>query len=76
MSSEVIEARLISAFLSLKEKEKCLLKSWMQKLFLTYLAALKSISITKSIDALLTFERARALTMHVLSFRLHCGSLP
>ena len=42
----------------------------------TYRDALKSISMTKSIDALLTLDKARALTMQVLSFRLHSGYLP
>ena len=45
-------------------------------LFVTYLAALKSISMTKSIEALLMFASARALTMHVLSLRLHSCSFP
>lgn len=70
MSSDVIAAFRISTFLSLITNVKLELE-----LFGTYPATLKSISITKSIEALLTFARARALTMHDLSFMLQSGSL-
>ena len=73
MSSDVIAAFLMSAFLSLNEtNQHTLVKSTID---FTYLATLKSISITKSIDALFTFAKARALTMQERSFRLHSGSL-
>ena len=83
MSRLVIADFLISDFLSLSPiKQKVIIPTVLDRSMLvggwanTYLAALKSISMTKSIEALFTFDRARARTMQDLTFMLHSGSLP